>query len=288
VVAPREQIFPAQPTSTAGGRVIASPFQFFTTGEEHLRIESSCSLTGVRLAVHYRFLPAAGAILANRETHTPNSDRTVRRTDHALGAGALLNLTVVAEAGTPRIGQCFVRVQLIRGLSGATIVMGTLLQGYVTARQDIAWPGSPIESSIAGGGVIRAILGTDPAAGAEILETVPTGARWELLALGVRLVTDATVADRIPLMYVDEPLGAEVLYMSPQAGVIVASQDRRVAWMIGMPHESQLNVNMNTAGLPPGVPLLAGQRIITTTVGLQAGDNYRQPTLHVREWLEVS
>lgn len=160
-----ERAFVASPVSSAAGRVIASPFQFYTTGEDNLRIVSSNSLAGVSLRVEARFIDPAGTISAQSWDHVPNSDRTPRTTDYRLGVGALLNLTVYASSGAPRIGQTFVMVQLIRGDAPAAIVLGTMLQGYVTAVQHLAWPGSPIQSSIEGGGYPRAIVGTTPAAG---------------------------------------------------------------------------------------------------------------------------
>src|SRR5439155_18890058 len=111
--------------------------------------------------------------------------------NYKLGKGAILNLTVFASAGAPLMGQTYVIVQLIKGLTGATIVLGTLLGGYLTATQALGWPGSPIISSTDGEGCTRLIVGTTPAAEANILETVPTGARWELLSLEASYVQGA-------------------------------------------------------------------------------------------------
>src|SRR5213592_1900599 len=175
---PVERVFVAQPLASAGGRIIASPFQFYVTGEDHLRVISVNSLAGVRLKLQGRFIDTSGKLDAFSYDHIPTSDRTATTTMHQLGVGAVLNLTVFASTGAPVSGQTFVIVQLTRGLGAAAIVLGTLLQGYVTSAQHLGWPGSPIVTSTAGEPLIRKIVGTTPGAGNNINETVPTGARW--------------------------------------------------------------------------------------------------------------
>src|SRR5262249_46183156 len=112
------------------------------------------------------------------------SNRTAKTEDFVLGGGLVTNLSVFATAGSPLIGQCFVIVQLVRSLGVTAYVMGTMLQGYVTTTQNLGWPGSAIVSSTDGEPAIRDIVGTDPVAGAGWSETVPAGARWELVTFG--------------------------------------------------------------------------------------------------------
>jgi hypothetical protein len=88
-----------------------------------------------------------------------------------------------------------------------------LLQGYVTDTSRLSFPGSPIRSSIEGPGVLRSITGTNPAANAEISETVPTNARWRVHAIRFTLVTDANVANREVALTLDD--GAAVFARSP-------------------------------------------------------------------------
>src|SRR5437764_14870702 len=109
-----ERVFLATPIPTAGARVIATPFQFWTSGEDNLRVLSVNSLSNVRLKVQGRFLAPDGTITAASHDHTPHSDRTVVTTESALGVGAVLNLVVYATDATPRIGQTIVTVQLLR------------------------------------------------------------------------------------------------------------------------------------------------------------------------------
>lgn len=281
-----ERTFFAQPIPGAGGRVIASPFQFVTTGEDNLRVTSVNSLAGVQVKLQGRRLDGDGQIKPARWDHTPASDRTPTTTEIELGAGALLNLAIFASAGAPKVGQTFVIVQLIRGAGAAAIVLGTLLQGYVTSTQGLGWPGSPIESSIAGGGVIRTLLGTTPAAGAEISETVPTGARWQFLGGTIALQTNATVGDRRPVMTFQSGGFQIANAISPLA--IPPSSLYGFAWGQGMTLSNALSTNIGQQGSPMDLPLLAGGTIQTFTLGLAAGDQYLAPQFQIREWLEVT
>lgn len=283
---PREQAFLATPFALPSTRVIASPFQFATTEDDNLRIESANSLTGVVLAIQGRRLTPAGAIEPFAFVHTPNTDRSVRTQDYKLGAGALLNLTIFASSGTPRIGQTYVTARFIRGLTGATIVLGTLLAGYVTAAQHLAYPGSPIVDSISGGGCAREVTGTNPAPGSLVSEAVPSGARWRVRSILVTFTTSATVATRQVFVTFDSSGGTRQAYIAQ-----TANQPESTGWTYTFLNNLPLIVtaipSIVTAGLPD-MPLLAGATIGVSAQGIRADDDFSAPFLVVEEWLEVS
>jgi len=262
------------------------PFQFLTTGEDHLQIDSFNSQSGVRLALTLRFWDTdQNAILATEETHVPNTDRTKATSRHRLGVGAILNLRVGASAGTPSVGQTFVIVRVIRGFEGARRILGTLVQGYVTAEQDLAYPGSPIVSSTEGAPYTRVVVGTDPSPGNGAVETVPTGARWRVRAVGISLTSSAVAGDRTVYLYMIAGAGGTVVY-SWHKLVMTASMGRDFTWALGMPTETVIQSNTGMAGLPDLI-LLAGSTVgISRGVG-DAGDDFGFPTLYVDEWLEA-
>ena len=184
-----ERVVAASPIPIAGGRVIASPFQFYLDGNDNIRVEGWNSCIGAVLEVQGR------AIDENGQTQTFNmslpltADRMRARRDFAAVRGYILNLIAIARDVEPCIGQTFVRVSIIRGFTGATIVLGVLLQGYVTSQQGLGWPGSPIENSLEAFPVNRCLLGTVPSVGQNFSETVPS---WRPLggALGLRVPSD--------------------------------------------------------------------------------------------------
>lgn len=252
--------------------------------DDALRVTSWNAATGVTLTVEGRFLTRNGDVKAFARTHTPNTDRTAASTVFALGEGWLLNVQVRASVGTPRIGQCFALLELVRGTASLQTPIGTLAQGYVTATSRRTWPGSPLEASTAGPGVVRSITGTDPAAAAEISEMVPTGARWRLISVFAVLVTDANAANRDAALTLDD--GTTVFARIPGGQNDIAAQTTRFNWTLGGVRFTIAQDRTMTPGLPD-VYLLAGHRLATVTANIQVGDNWGAPQLLVEEWIEV-
>lgn len=279
-----ELLPPSLPTPFQAA-ITAGPYNFECTDDENLRITLANSVAGVSVAIRGRIKRFTGEIGDIVYDAAPSSDRLATTISYPLGAGYLLNLSVFVGSGAPLAGQTFARLQLIRGRTGATLPIGTLLQGNITANLDRAWPGSPIESPQAGV-VPRIISGTTPALGGEIAETVPTGARWELVSVATLLTTSAVALNRRPSLIIDG--GVSQRYArSPQAQTLAASLSKTCYWMAGMPHETGITADALTAGLPIGVHMLAGHRFVTATESMNVGDQYGAPLYQAREWLEV-
>ena len=281
-----EQIIFGSPTTDDRGRLLASPFQFHVTGVERLRLTVTNSVAGVFVVARVRTFTPGGDVQVAEHAIAARSDRTSSYSDFPLDAGFILNMEVVATGATTRIGQTFVRVQIVRGDGAAALPFGTLIQGYVTSNQALAWPGSPVESSIAGGGVLRLIDGTTPAAGAEISETVPTGARWELLNVHATIGTSAAAGNRRPMLAF--VAGAVGHWLRAQTGTVGPSQSATVIWAANVGDAAVGSPLRLSAPLPTGQNLLEGFQIVGTTDALDAGDTYINIKLLVREWLEAA
>jgi hypothetical protein len=254
----------------------------YCTGEESLRVSSFNSAAGVELQLEARFLAANGVFQPTIHRHVPLTTRALQTTILALGDGWLSNLQVRATAGTPQRGQCYVHVELIRGNAGAVQPLGTLLAEYVTDVQRVAWPGSLLRSSVEGRGFMRSFAGTDPGAGVEISEVVPAGARWRPVSASFVLVTSAVVANRFPIVTLDD--GVNTYAASSVAAAITASTTARISAGAYGTANSATPLG-NVLPLPPDVLMPAGHRIRTATTGLDVGDNYGPPQLLVEEWI---
>lgn len=257
---------------------------FYFSGEDRLRLTVWNSLTSVAVSLSGRFLHCSGQLEAFVETLTPATNRTASTKDFPRAEGWLCDLSLVVTGAAPVRGQVFARVDVIRGENSSAIVLSTLAQGYLTATKRLAYPGSVVEDSLSGAGVLRSILGTDPAANVEISETVPTGARWRLQSLQASLVTDATAANRVPALYIDDGTN-EVFRVS-----YPINQTASLTWVntwigVGGP-QSGAGIGVMHA-MPNNITLLAGYRLRTVTVALQATDNWGAPRLGVEEWLEA-
>jgi hypothetical protein len=266
-------------------RVSASLHNYEFTGEDALRLSVWNSQTGVVVAVHFRVHRSRVSSQANAYRMAPTSDRAANVAEFEIGSGFLHNVTVFCSSGTPSHGQTFVKLQVIRGRGAAAIVLGTIVQGYVTANQDRAWPGSPLATSTEGDGFIRVVTGTNPAAGVISNEVVPTGARWQMLGYRLAITTSAAVATRRTGLSF-EVAGAKY-FRSPAPLTQTASTTIEYVWGQGAAFLSALHVDVSVALICNDVPILAGHGISTPTTGLQAGDDFTAPTMLVREWLEV-
>lgn len=280
-----EQVF-APPPFPASGRVTPAAFPFFTTGEDNLRIVTYNARANVKVQVVARLLGTDGRPSAQRWDHTPNTDRSAKSDDFPLSGLTILNLQVTVIAGAPVLGQTFVLMQLIRGVGTAALVLGTIASGYVSPARAVGWPGSPLESTLDSGGYYRTITGTTPAAGAEITETCPTGARWDVVSVNTSLVPVIDHNPRICALSFNTG-GTYSFAAWPRAAY---NADRQLQWIFSQsPELSDILFKTRTeANVPICQPstLLAGDFFQTSTDGLIAGDQFNPPTYLVREWLE--
>lgn len=282
-----EQVFAATPAVGDGGRIIASPFQFLFTGEDKLQLLVVNSAAGVTVQLATRFLQAGTKTpQSSAPVFSPTADRTVNTFNIDVGAGYLLNCSAIVVAGSPLVGQTYVMVRILRGASGATLMLGAMLGGYITAKQALAYPGSPIESSIAGGGYPRTIVGTQPAVGVNIMETVPAGARWELDSFTADLDTTAAAGNRCVQLAVFSGGNAKVF--SPCTTNDAGSHHFFYTWGVGLIIATRGDGRVFTMPWPERLPILAGESIQTQVVSFDAGDTWSAPVYAVREWLEAA
>ncbi len=211
--------------------------------------------------------------------HTPSVNRTLVT---STGSGISLKGTidyagVQVVSGTVVRGQCFAILNLLRG--GQALL---LAQGYVTSDKALKSPF--VESSTDGAGLLRPITGTDPAAGAEVVETVPVGARWALKSVKASLVAAVAVANRQPIFYIIS--GGIQLWISQLHTAQVATETKNYFWLIQQPWQLAGDTNGNIYDFLPLIVLKAGSVFGTNTAGIQAADNWGAPTYLVEEWIE--
>jgi hypothetical protein len=269
-------------TSDAQRALLDSP-GLYLTGEDNLRVTTFGGVAGVTVVMEGRLVTPDGRIVPLAERHIPNSNYTAATSIFGLAEGTLTNVQLRASSAGVLGGGVFAILEIVRGGGTNAQALGTLLQGYVTTNARLAWPGSPILPSTAGAGRLRSITGTDPAAGVEISETVPTGVRWRVISFTATLVTDATVANRIPRLQVDD--GANVVATVTSTVGQTASVTAAWSWADwGAIPTSLTNANMQP--LPANLWLPPGYRIRTLTAAIVAGDNWGAPQYLVEEFIE--
>lgn len=210
--------------------------------------------------------------------HTTNNDRTLATSAIGISEIPLFLTARTAETSVSR-GETYVKVSLRVNQT----VVALLFAGYVTDAGAPIFPGGEIRSSVEGPGLIRSITSTNPAANVEIVETVPTGARWRFISLNVNYVTDATGGNRTPTLNFDD--GTTIFLQARINASVTASITATItAAAYG---ERAITANLFTFMTPPRIFLAAGFRVRTAgSFGISASDDYDAPQLLVEEWLE--
>jgi hypothetical protein len=260
-----------------------TPSAFYMRQEDNLRLTAFNSAAGVELAVRGRFLTPEGDIVAGSDRLVPTTARAASTVFIPTTEGWLIGAEVLAVAGTPRVGQCFVVLDVVRGDATVPLPLACLMQGYVTDTSRLSFPGSPIRSSIEGPGVLRSITGTNPAANAEISETVPTNARWRVHAIRFTLVTDANAANREVALTLDD--GATVFARVPSRLAHIAATTIAYTAYFDSALEAVAQDTERTIRLPR-LDLQGGHRFNTVTTNRQVGDDFSAPQYLVEEWIE--
>ena len=129
------------------------------------------------------------------------------------------------------------------------------------------------------------VNGSDPAANAEISETVPAGKHWGLVSVSVALVQGITQTPQ-PILVLDD--GVDVIFESFGSSAAQAvSTTCRYTWAPGNPFTGQIGSGVDvhsSAPLPQGIVLPPGYRIRTSTLGKGANTDYGVPSLLVLEF----
>lgn len=126
----------------------------------------------------------------------------------------------------------------------------------------------------------------DPAPGAELSITVPANEIWVIQNAFFRFNADITVADRfIEVIYDD---GNDILFRSMAGRLVQANENVRFS----LYPEADLTVIASvpiyvTYALPRRV-LFPGWRFRTTTLNVQAGDDYSEAFLGITRWPDRS
>lgn len=129
------------------------------------------------------------------------------------------------------------------------------------------------------------VNGTNPAANAEITETVPVGKWWHLLSFSVSLAQGITQTP-LPCLTVDD--GTDIILQIPGSTAAQAvSTTCQYTWAVGLTLTGQIgatNAVRSMAPLPSELILGPGFRIRTVTNGIGAGTDYAAGSLYVIEY----
>jgi uncharacterized protein with beta-barrel porin domain len=237
------------------------------------------SVNGQTLAVRGRRRAVSGSLVDFDGSLLPTADRLASQLTIALDAGALVSVVVSTSIATQR-GQTFVRLAIVDSAGNQRAI---LAQDYVTPGTALAWPGGRISSPTEGPGAIRSITGTDPAAGSDWSETVPTNARWRLITAHAILSASATVANRNVYLVIDD--GTNILYIIYSGFGQTAGQSIRYQFVNS--HWGGSNLGDTTLIPLPEIPLLRSGFRVRAISNMQTNDDWSAPQLLIEERIDV-
>lgn len=268
---------------------LQGPGQFLFTGEDNLQIDTIGSVAGLVITVAGVMLTSKLELRPFSRSVVPTSDRTLGSTRISVDSGWLQHVRVIVTTGAPLYGQTWVGLRIARGTTANALVTGTITTGYVTANTDLFWPGQQPVNPLDGEGAPRRIAVISPAAGADWAFTVPTGARWELVAVLETFAAAIAVANRLARLIITD--GTNNIVFVPAPAAITASQTALQSYQAGgggpMTADNTVPGSIvYEAPLPNDVFLIGGWQVTSSTNGIQAADQYSAISLYVREWLE--
>jgi len=282
---PREDTFEvltAKPLVGFLSRAVQPPSRVYLSAQDTFLVQWFANFVGPQITVRGRLLKPDGSIVPFQQTFPTASPFTSNGGTFKLAEGFLLSLSVQNDNQNNFSQWCYCTVDLQRPAQGPTAPFDRLAQGYVNGSNlTMAWPQSSLRLPDSGQGTPRVWIGTMPAAGSEISETVPTGVRWKLKSFDAFLNTSVAAATRQPYVQIRNASGQQIITMGSPATVGAAGT---LELMV-----SQFGVNWGTILSTiffalPDVYLEQGWKITTGTGGLQAGDQYTAPVILVNEY----
>ena len=264
---------------------VQPPSARYITRDDRLYILSYAVTPGETLAIRARILTPTGEVVTLDFAHAVDPFARISGLEaFDLREGFLLDVGVFNTGGTIRRGEVYVQIGLLRGNVNTGSFVTTLASGYIEGLGSVFWPDGPIESTIAGPGRLFTLIGTDPIAQCEILETVPTNARWKIHSFSAILTTQATGGNRRVYLQFQES-GPTILYRVATVAIHGNNLTITHTWRPGMEPNNLLGGRMETS-LTDCPLLLQGGFIGTDTRNFQANDNWTSPTIVIEEWIE--
>jgi hypothetical protein len=233
--------------------------------------------------LYLRWLRPDGEIVGLKKN--PGIPSPISLFSFTIGEGILLSATLVGLPNNiPGPGALFATLTVQRDAPESNQNHMVLFSDYLTNYHYPSWPYGRQINSLDGAGRIRSIVGTTPAAGVDISETVPFGTRWRLIAFRASLTTNATAINRQAVLTFDD--GANV-FAQALSGANIQAANNTSSWIFFDTAAVFTTSGFFSAPIPANLFLLANSRIRTVTANLQGTDQWSAPNYLVQEWVEI-
>ncbi len=264
---------PGPPSLTFATKNIQPPTEFWVTPDDYLLVGITNGLTGVVVQIQCRIWTPEGILSVPAQAITPPADRVLRFTAIPLYYGFLYSAVAFPSGSTlPARGQTYVSLQIVRTPNQTLSAVLPMAANYVQANGPVQWPYSQNAGATAGTGAVISIAVTTPAPGADWIQTVPTGARWQIVATTAVLTTAAGGVNRFVIMVTYDNAGNIVGRYPSSIGLAPAATfGLTFASGYGLSIVGDIFVD---SGYPTAMTLEAGWQIGSVTRIIQAGDQW--------------
>lgn len=177
-----------------------------------------------------------------------------------------------AESAIEPPGKIIVAVHL--GINGTRHSL--LTNGTPNGFNPITWPQQQQVTEVQKRGFWARTFGANPAAGAEISDSVPGREMWRLKYVEFTLVTAAAAASRHVTLNIESIAGAPIVVPTNVAQLI--SETKRYIFYEGAERVNDTVFNIIVTPLPSDLWLDPQTLISTVTTAKNAGDDYGAPT----------
>lgn len=252
--------------------------------DDQLLIQTANSTGNSPCNVNLRILGLDGLIHPIQFQTGTGGGRSFTTIQKNLMEGWLLSCNVSPVVLMQAGSWIYATVALIRAPFGASNQYDVLVAGYLDNGVGLSYPMSQLQRTIDGNGAVISLPQSAPAAGADIVVAVPSGARWRVHSFRATLTTAVAGANRDVSLVFDD--GATIFAESPSNLVLAASSVNIYNWFDSATLLGTAFNGRTVAPLPSINALHRGFRISTQTTGIQAADQWSSAQLLIQEWFE--
>lgn len=247
-----------------------------------LRVWSPDAASTVNVSI--RLLLPADQIIPIFGTVTVQTVGSVPKIVSIPGAEGFLLSATIETPGAAQ-GQCYVTLELVRGLGTNDQTFGQLLiAGYPGASYRLGYPQSVPQSPVGGAGHVHTIGGFSEPPGAEAAQQVPAGVEWILRSFRVVFTTSAVVANRVPSLAIFNP-AMGLLAVVPDPTPVLAVTTVSLTWGDGIVNAT--GGGTHAMGFLADYRVQPGWIVTTQTAAFDPGDQYTGVFLTVEEFISA-
>lgn len=208
----------------------------------------------------------------------------IQRKQFTMREGFLLSATISAQAALTAGQYIYAWLALNRVANAVANDFDTLWAGYLLGTTALGFPESVPQRPTDGPGTLVYPTPGNPAAGADITFVLGSNTRMRILAFGATLTTSVTVANRTPVLRLDN--GPVNVAFAPSPAAQAASLAIQYGWG-PLGYAPALVSTFQGIGGPFPVDLGPNGHVATVTANIQTTDQWSAVGLLALQWADL-